>query len=88
MSIDWAFSYERLRKDCEKLLPVSGRMEVMEVGGFTIWIDYAHTAAAVEELLVFANSVKKRKDSDHLGVWRRTGSHQASCHGCHCRKIQ
>ena len=35
------FSYERLRKDCEKLLPVSGRMEVMEVGGFTIWIDYA-----------------------------------------------
>ena len=61
------FSYERLRKDCEKLLPVSGRMEVMEVGGFTIWIDYAHTAAAVEELLVFANSVKKGRILTILG---------------------
>ncbi|MCB6313966.1 glutamate ligase domain-containing protein, partial [Gordonibacter pamelaeae] len=42
-------------------------MEVMEVGGFTIWIDYAHTAAAVKELLLFANSVKKGRILTILG---------------------
>lgn len=60
-------SYERLVQDCEQLKPVSGRMEVMEVGGFTIWIDYAHTAAAVKELLLFANSVKKGRILTILG---------------------
>lgn len=53
------FSYERLQRSVAMLQPVAGRLEVMDCGHFTIWIDYAHTPDAVETLLTFANLVKR-----------------------------
>lgn len=52
-------SYERLMQTVAHLSPVRGRMEVLKAKHRTIWIDYAHTAEAVKELLLFANTVCK-----------------------------
>ena len=51
--------YERLQEDVEKLRAVKGRLEVVYQGKFQVWIDYAHTAAALKEVLSFAKQVAK-----------------------------
>ena len=51
--------YERLQEDVERLHAVKGRLEVIYQGRFQVWIDYAHTAAALKEVLGFAKQVAK-----------------------------
>ncbi len=51
------FSYDVLCSGCEKIKSVSGRMEIIQAKEFVVWIDYAHTASAIKELLMFANLV-------------------------------
>ena len=53
------YSYEDLCRDCKTIQSVSGRMEIIQTKDFVIWVDYAHTASAVKELLMFANMVCK-----------------------------
>ena len=53
-------SYEKLQRDVEDLHPVPGRLQCLSHTGYTVWIDYAHTYAAVKNIIDFANSVKER----------------------------
>lgn len=43
------------------LVPVTARMEVFKWKDRYIWLDYAHTPSAVENILQFANQVKKHR---------------------------
>lgn len=52
-------SYEKLQRDVEGLHPVPGRLQCLPHTGYTVWIDYAHTYAAVKNIIDFANSVKE-----------------------------
>lgn len=45
----------------KQLKGIAGRMEVLEVKDYYIWIDYAHTASALLELLKLANQVKQSR---------------------------
>lgn len=51
--------YERLQAGVEALQGIPGRLEVINCGTFTIWIDYAHTADALQSVLEFANQIKQ-----------------------------
>ena len=52
---------EDLQNDVKKLQPEKGRMEVLYTEDRYIWIDYAHTPSALQQILRFANIVKKNR---------------------------
>ena len=52
-------SFEELMKTCELVRAVPGRMEVLKGKNALVWIDFAHTPDALQNLLSFAQSVKK-----------------------------
>lgn len=54
-------SFYELQNYVQRLKPEPGRMEVLVVKDFYIWIDYAHTASALQQILAFANTVKKHR---------------------------
>lgn len=52
-------SYQELISACEQVKAVPGRMEVLKGNRCLVWIDFAHTPDALENLLRFAQKVKK-----------------------------
>lgn len=52
-------SYVDCQNFVKRLEPVKGRLQCIKSKKFTIWIDYAHTSMAVQNLIDFANSVKE-----------------------------
>lgn len=53
------YSYGALQKMCARLCAIEGRLEILPVHHCTVWLDYAHTADALLQVLQFAVQVKK-----------------------------